>query len=250
MWDDGTFMVVPNKDRLFELTDGELRTYLALVHHINADKECWPGNSRLAQLTGFNGRTIKNHTKKLEARGFIRIYRRKKAAWNLTNKYEIMQLSSGESMNTSEFSNTTLPSDAEIISLVNDLTRGGESGFTQTIPTNHTHITSSNRASEDVPATSASQNKEYDEKAEAQKRLSRQANQVVGYMRERTGSKALHDRYGNAAAEHRRESRRLVKLYGLDEVREAIKQIDEELVLKTKRRWKNTETILKGKNDV
>ena len=63
------FFALPNKD----LPAGAKLIYLNLFHRLGGKRTCWPSQGRIAKDTGFSERQVRNHLKRLERIGVIKI---------------------------------------------------------------------------------------------------------------------------------------------------------------------------------
>lgn len=94
-WIAGTFTVVPNRDRLFDLKPEVLKIYIALCSFADAQGECWPSYKTIADRAKCKARTCIRHIQALQKLGFISVKRRPITNGdNESNVYRIIELPS------------------------------------------------------------------------------------------------------------------------------------------------------------
>ena len=87
----GTFILVPNRQHLFDLEDTTIRVYLAICQFADSQGCCTPSIRGLYEMAKCSEMTIMRHTKILEKKGLISVVREKESSTkNKVNRYFIL----------------------------------------------------------------------------------------------------------------------------------------------------------------
>lgn len=91
-YEKGSFITVPNKEKLLGIDPQAQCLYLWLCYHANQSGECFPSIRRLSEETGMKKDSVIKATKILLEKGILKKVTRKKGKENLTNVYEVIIL--------------------------------------------------------------------------------------------------------------------------------------------------------------
>lgn len=89
-YEKGSFITLPNREKISGLDPNAQCLYIWLCYHANQSGECFPSRKLLAIEAGMSIDSIKRATKKLVDEGIIKKTTRKKGKQNITNIYEII----------------------------------------------------------------------------------------------------------------------------------------------------------------
>jgi len=88
----GTFITVPSKYRLMELSSYSQVVYMWLADHADKEGKCWPSVGRLAKLCHICKGRVRKSIYELEEMGLVSIkYRKKNDGTNKSNYYWVIE---------------------------------------------------------------------------------------------------------------------------------------------------------------